>query len=97
MNEPHVHVGSLDIPEWQFEIYLKESEKFINLLEEELPKIRVSPVSKNLLRASHTLSGTTNTIGIDLVAKIGQPLEAWLSHFVDTNPDQILNSDSVNH
>ena len=97
MNEPHVHVGSLDIPEWQFEIYLKESEKFINLLEEELPKIRVSPVSKNLLRAIHTLSGTTNTIGIDLVAKIGQPLEAWLSHFVDTNPDQILNSEHIQH
>ena len=90
-NEKTVNIGHLEVPEWQFQIYETESQKFLQSLREEAQDCKKNPISKRLIRAIHTLSGTTNTMGVDLVAKIGHPLEYWLTHLVDNHPDDILS------
>ena len=90
-NEKTVNIGHLEVPEWQFQIYEAESQKFLQSLREEAQDCKKNPISKRLIRAIHTLSGTTNTMGVDLVAKIGHPLEYWLTHLVDNHPDDILS------
>ena len=92
-NEKTVHIGYLEVPEWQFQLYENESKRFLQSLREEVNQCKNNPISKQLIRAIHTLSGTTNTMGVDLVAKIGQPLEHWLTHFSDNYPDSILATD----
>ena len=91
--EKMVSIGDLEVPEWQFQIYEVESKKFLQLLKDETASCRQSPVSKHLIRAIHTLSGTTNTMGVDLVAKIAQPLEYWLTHLNDSQPDTVLTQE----
>lgn len=92
-NENTVNIGHLEVPEWQFQIYETESEKFLQALREEVLGCKKNPISKRLIRSVHTLSGTTNTMGVDLVAKIGQPLEYWLTHLSDNRPDDVLNAE----
>ena len=92
-NEKTVNIGHLEVPEWQFQIYETESQKFLQSLREEALDCKKNPISKRLIRAIHTLSGTTNTMGVDLVAKIGQPLEYWLTHLSDNHPDDILSAE----
>lgn len=90
-NENMVSIGHLDVPEWQFQIYEVESQKFLQSLQIEVSECKKSPITKQLIRSVHTLSGTTNTLGVDLVAKIAQPLEYWLTHLNDNKPDDVLS------
>lgn len=92
-NEKTIKIGHLEVPEWQFQIYETESKKFLQSLREEVLDCKKNPINKRLIRAVHTLSGTTNTIGIDLVAKIGHPLEYWLTHLNDNHPDDISSAE----
>ena len=92
-HEKTVNIGHLVVPEWQFQLYETESRKFLQSLCEEGEDCKKNPVNKRLIRAIHTLSGTTNTMGVDLVAKIGHPLEYWLTHLSDNHPDEVLNGE----
>lgn len=92
-NEKFVNIGHLEVPEWQFQIYETESQKFLHSLREEVEDCKKNPISKRLIRSIHTLSGTTNTMGVDLVAKIGQPLEYWLTHLSDSHPEDVLSAE----
>lgn len=92
-NEKTVNIGHLEVPEWQFQIYETESQKFLQSLREEAEDCKKNPISKRLIRSIHTLSGTTNTMGVDLVAKIGQPLEYWLTHLSDSHPEDVLSAE----
>ena len=90
-NDPVVRIGDIEVPEWQFQIYTNESDKFLGVLESEFKDAKHSPIGKNLIRAVHTLSGTTNTLGIDLVARLGHPFEYWLTHLMDQHADQVVD------
>lgn len=94
--EPTVIIGQVSIPEWQFDIYYKEAEKFLNDLNTETEKSKNNGVSKQLVRAVHTLSGISNTLGIDSIAKVGYILEEWLNINLDTKPDQALSESDFN-
>lgn len=88
--EPSVRIGNLDVPEWQFQIYEKESTKFLAILNLEVSNAQHTAVSSSLIRAIHTLSGTTNTLGFDHVAKLGHALEYWLNAYVEKHGDSVL-------
>ncbi len=90
-DEERIQIGDFEVPKWQFDIYVIESEKFVQSLEDELRGIADGGVvSKTLIRAIHTLSGTTNTLGIDHVAKVSQPVEGWLTQWMDLHEGEPL-------
>ena len=91
--EPTVRIGELYVPEWQFQIYEKESAKFLGILKAETENARHTAIAPALIRAVHTLSGTTNTLGFDHVAKLGHALEYWLNTHTEKHPDTVLSQE----
>lgn len=83
-DEPMVYIGDVGIPEWQFEIYYKEADKFLTDLNIESDAAKNNGISKQLVRAVHTLSGISNTLGIDNISKVGYVFEEWLNTLLDT-------------
>ena len=91
--EPTVRIGELYVPEWQFQIYEKESAKFLGILKAETENARHTAIAPALIRAVHTLSGTTNTLGFDHVARLGHALEYWLNTHTEKHPDTVLSQE----
>jgi chemosensory pili system protein ChpA (sensor histidine kinase/response regulator) len=74
-------IGGLEIPLPLYNIYLGETEELVNALARDFAQWReelLRPVSAQALKASHTLGGTSATVGFHALREIGFALEEAL-------------------
>lgn len=82
-NEELVTIGNLDIPLWQFDIFFSESEKILVSLKENIDIVENNGISKDMVRAAHTLGSICRTIGVENVSALGYALENWLTYWYE--------------
>jgi len=91
-----IKIGAQLVQEWQFKIFEKEAEIYLNTLKKEAIEVNKPHISNTLHRAVHTLSGITKTLGFNEVAKIGHPLEQLLNNLLVPNNVIVITSDIYN-
>lgn len=85
-----VIIGTLEVPQWQFNIYYTESEKFLLELQKEVASAKFRGVGKPLVRDIHTLAGISNTLGAEAIARLGYALEDWLTNIFEERGSEAL-------
>jgi chemosensory pili system protein ChpA (sensor histidine kinase/response regulator) len=93
-------IGGLEIPLPLYNIYLGETEELVNALARDFAQWReepLRPVSAQALKASHTLGGTSATVGFHALREIGFALEEALQVATPplTEEQQLLLDETV--
>lgn len=88
------HIGELDIPLPLYNIYLHETDELVRLLRQDFGEWRHEPrrpVNPEALQASHTLAGTSGTVGFKALREVALALEATLQSLLPPAPhlDQV--------
>lgn len=79
---PNVIIGDAVIPPELFEIFTAEASQHLAALEDELRRLAENPdkpVNHEFMRAAHTLTGISRTLGLEFIADVGFALEQWLA------------------
>ncbi len=72
-------IGSIEISESLFEVYLSESDSTLARLESGLePVLAGAPVAIDAARAAHAIAGTAATVGLEAVHDLAFALESYL-------------------
>lgn len=87
-----VVIGTLEVPQWQFNIYYTEAEKYLLELQGEVEAAKTTGVSKALVRDIHTLAGISNTLGAEQIARLGYAIEDWLTNIFEDRGSAALTS-----
>ena len=85
-----VHVGAISVPHALFSIYLGEADQHIATLDNEMSALEAKPrqaVSHDFMRAAHTLTSSSRTTGMDMIADVAFALEKWLQEAIDFPPE----------
>jgi chemosensory pili system protein ChpA (sensor histidine kinase/response regulator) len=83
------HIGELDIPLPLYNIYLHETDELVRLLQQDFGEWRHEPrrpVNPEALQASHTLAGTSGTVGFKVLREVALALEATLQSLLPPAP-----------
>ena len=83
------HIGELDIPLPLYNIYLHETDELVRLLQQDFGEWRHEPrrpVNSEALQASHTLAGTSGTVGFKVLREVALALEATLQALLPPAP-----------
>lgn len=88
------HIGELEIPLPLYNIYLHETDELVRLLTQDFGEWRHEPrrpVNPDALQASHTLAGTSGTVGFKALRELALALEATLESLLPPAPhlDQV--------
>ncbi|MEO5932715.1 MAG: response regulator, partial [Duganella sp.] len=88
------HIGELEIPLPLYNIYLHETDELVRLLQRDFGEWRHEPrrpVNGEALQASHTLAGTSGTVGFKVLRELALALEATLESLLPPAPhlDQV--------
>jgi len=88
------HIGELEIPLPLYNIYLHETDELVRLLTQDFGEWRHEPrrpVNPDALQASHTLAGTSGTVGFKALRELAMALEATLESLLPPAPhlDQV--------
>ena len=88
------HIGELEIPLPLYNIYLHETDELVRLLTQDFGEWRHEPrrpVNAEALQASHTLAGTSGTVGFKALRELALALEATLQALLPPAPhlDQV--------
>ena len=81
-----VRVGNVLVPHALFHIYLGEADQHIATLENEMSAHQAKPrqpVSHDFMRAAHTLTSSSRTTGMELIADVAFALEKWLQEAIE--------------
>ncbi|HSD61923.1 MAG TPA: Hpt domain-containing protein [Burkholderiales bacterium] len=76
-----ITIGEVGIPADLFDIFAQEAREHLATLEQELRSLREhpeEPARPEFMRAAHTLSGITRTVGLHPIADLAFALEQWL-------------------
>ncbi len=85
-----VRVGTIGIPHALFSIYLGEADQHIATLDNEMSVLEAKPmqsVSHDFMRAAHTLTSSSRTTGLDMIADVAFALEKWLQEAIEFPPE----------
>ena len=85
-----VLVGTISVPHALFAIYLGEADQHIATLDNEMSALEAKPrqpVSHDFMRAAHTLTSSSRTTGMDMIADVAFALEKWLQETIDFPPE----------
>ena len=83
------HIGELDIPLPLYNIYLHETDELVRLLQRDFGEWRHEPrrpVNPEALQASHTLAGTSGTVGFKVLRELALALEGTLQSLLPPAP-----------
>ncbi|SEO22970.1 chemosensory pili system protein ChpA (sensor histidine kinase/response regulator) [Duganella sp. CF517] len=83
------HIGELAIPLPLYNIYLHETDELVRLLQQDFGEWRHEPrrpVNPEALQASHTLAGTSGTVGFKVLREVALALEATLESLLPPAP-----------
>ncbi|MYM93689.1 hybrid sensor histidine kinase/response regulator [Duganella vulcania] len=88
------HIGDLEIPLPLYNIYLHETDELVRLLTQDFGEWRHEPrrpVNAEALQASHTLAGTSGTVGFKALRELALALESTLQALLPPAPhlDQV--------
>ncbi|MHA4867881.1 hybrid sensor histidine kinase/response regulator [Duganella sp. PWIR1] len=88
------HIGEIEIPLPLYNIYLHESDDLVRKLEQDFGEWRHEPrrpVNPEALAASHTLAGTSGTVGFKALRELALALESTLEVLLPPAPhlDQV--------
>ncbi|WP_332852982.1 Hpt domain-containing protein [Duganella sp. S19_KUP01_CR8] len=88
------HIGELEIPLPLYNIYLHETDELVRLLTQDFGEWRHEPrrpVNAEALQASHTLAGTSGTVGFKALRELALALESTLQALLPPAPhlDQV--------
>ncbi|MYM87951.1 response regulator [Rugamonas sp. FT82W] len=88
------HIGDLEIPLPLYNIYLHETDELVRLLTQDFGEWRHEPrrpVHAEALQASHTLAGTSGTVGFKALRELALALESTLQALLPPAPhlDQV--------
>ncbi|GJI96299.1 hypothetical protein RugamoR57_30170 [Duganella caerulea] len=88
------HIGELEIPLPLYNIYLHETDELVRLLTQDFGEWRHEPrrpVHAEALQASHTLAGTSGTVGFKVLRELALALESTLQALLPPAPhlDQV--------
>jgi chemosensory pili system protein ChpA (sensor histidine kinase/response regulator) len=88
------HIGELEIPLPLYNIYLHETDELVRLLVRDFGEWRHEPrrpVNPDALQASHTLAGTSGTVGFKALRELALALESTLQSLLPPAPhlDQV--------
>ena len=88
------HIGDLEIPLPLYNIYLHESDDLVRKLVQDFGEWRHEPrrpVNPDALQASHTLAGTSGTVGFNVLRELALALESTLEVLLPPAPhlDQV--------
>ncbi|MYN16570.1 response regulator [Rugamonas sp. FT107W] len=88
------HIGELEIPLPLYNIYLHETDELVRLLTQDFGEWRHEPrrpVHAEALQASHTLAGTSGTVGFKALRELALALESTLQALLPPAPhlDQV--------
>lgn len=78
--EDHIAIGDMVVFAPLFDIYIDEAQDHLATLQREFAALQAapdSPVSHEFMRAAHTLTGSSNTTGIEIVSHLAHALESW--------------------
>jgi len=82
-------VGTLEIPQALYNIYVAETDELLRTLERDFGEWRHEPgrdVTPDALKAVHTLAGTSATVGFEALRDLAQALETTLEHLAAPAP-----------
>ncbi|MEO8102431.1 MAG: Hpt domain-containing protein [Betaproteobacteria bacterium] len=85
-----VRVGTILVPHALFYIYLGEADQHISTLDNEMSALEAKPrqaVSHDFMRAAHTLTSSSRTTGMDMIADVAFALEKWLQEAIEFPPE----------
>ena len=85
-----VRVGIFLVPHALFYIYLGEADQHIATLDNEMSALEAKPrqpVSHDFMRAAHTLTSSSRTTGMDMIADVAFALEKWLQEAIEFPPE----------
>ena len=85
-----VKVGDIAIPYALFHIYLGEADQHIATLENEMSAHEAKPrqpVTHDFMRAAHTLTSSSRTTGMEMIADVAFALEKWLQEAIEFPPE----------
>ena len=85
-----VNVGTIAIPYALFHIYLGEADQHIAMLENEMSAHEAKPrqpVTHDFMRAAHTLTSSSRTTGMEMIADVAFALEKWLQEAIEFPPE----------
>jgi len=85
-----VRVGTILVPYALFYIYLGEAQQHIATLDNEMSALEAKPrqpVSYDFMRAAHTLTSSSRTTGMDMIADVAFALEKWLQEAIEFPPE----------
>ena len=85
-----VRVGTIAVPHALFYIYLGEADQHIATLDNEMSTLEAKPrqpVSHDFMRAAHTLTSSSRTTGMDMIADVAFALEKWLQEAIEFPPE----------
>ncbi len=85
-----VRVGNISVPHALFYIYLGEADQHIATLDNEISALEANPrqpVSHDFMRAAHTLTSSSRTTGMDMIAEVAFALEKWLQEAIEFPPE----------
>lgn len=85
-----VRVGDILVPHALFNIYLGEADQHIATLDNEMSALEakpMQPVSHDFMRAAHTLTSSSRTTGLDMIADVAHALEKWLQEAIEFPPE----------
>jgi chemosensory pili system protein ChpA (sensor histidine kinase/response regulator) len=87
---PDVRVGDIMVPHALFNIYLGEADQHVATLDNEMSALEAKPmqaVSHDFMRAAHTLTSSSRTTGLDMIADVAHALEKWLQEAIEFPPE----------
>ncbi len=85
-----VLVGNISVPHALFYIYLGEADQHIATLDNEMSTLEAKPrqaVSHDFMRAAHTLTSSSRTTGMNMIADVAFALEKWLQEAIEFPPE----------
>ncbi|HEX8405845.1 MAG TPA: Hpt domain-containing protein [Duganella sp.] len=83
------HIGELAIPLPLHDIYMREADDLVGLLERDFGEWRHEPrrpVDAGALQAAHTLAGTSGTVGFGVLRELALALESTLQSLLPPAP-----------
>ncbi|MDX2218821.1 MAG: Hpt domain-containing protein [Burkholderiales bacterium] len=84
--EDHIAIGDMVVFAPLFDIYIEEAQDHLATLQREsalLESAPDAPVSHEFMRAAHTLTGSSNTTGIEVVSQLAHALESWAKSAIE--------------
>jgi len=102
--DDHLAIGEVIVFAPLFDIYIEEASEHIATLERECAALEAAPAaaaSHEFMRAAHTLTGSSNTTGFEVVSHLAHALEMWVKTIIEFPAplagDQLsLTRDAVN-